>query len=249
MLITILKDIVKHTSLGAFDAVKITGTGTETLVEAVNGKDQLILKAKLNQPCDDLRGEFGMNALTVLAGYLDFPSFRAEGAKVEIERRVRGGEEIPVKISFSDPNGQNFNYRLMAKNVVAVQPEIPDVTWNVEFVPQKPKIEEFRKLASILSGVHKEFLPRTLDGNLRFYIGGENTATHDGFMVFEHGITGKLTGGTAWPIPTFLNVLRLADQTDVTVRMSEDSGLLAASVNSGVAEYTFIIGGRDASAS
>jgi hypothetical protein len=247
MLISILRDIVKHTAaLGFIDTIKVTGSETETLIESVNLKENLILKATLNQPSPDLLGTFGMNNLSVLAGYAEFPSFRADGATVTVSRRPRNGESVPEKITFTDHQGQSFNYRLMSKEVVQAQPELPAIDWDVSIVPEKGKVEEFRRLSSILGGVHKDFIPRTIEGDLRFYIGGENTATHDGFLIFQKNVKGKMPGTIAWSAAAFLNLVRFAEQESCEIQMSSQ-GLLALTVTSDFATYTFILGGKDAS--
>lgn len=245
MLLNILRDIVKHTEDLKFETLKISGDDTETLVESVNLKDNVIIKGRLNQPCPDLRGVFGMSSLSVLAGYAEFPSFRADGARVTVSRRQRNGEEVPEKITFTDNQGQTFNYRLMSREVVQAQPELPSIDWDVTVTPETGKIEEFRRLSQILGGVHKDFIPRVIDGDLRFYIGGENTATHDGFLIFQRGVRGKLPGTVAWSAASFLSLMKQAEKGACEVRMSQQ-GLLALTVPSDLAEYTYILGGKDA---
>lgn len=244
MLLPILRDIVKFTSLGFIDTLRITGTEEETRIESISLKESVVLKAKLATPSPDLIGQFGMGNLNILKGFVEIANFRADGAKVQVKRRERNGEEVPEKISFIDAHGQTLNYRLMAKEIVSEQPKMMPIKWDVSFKPTKSNIENFAKVASILSGVHKEFVPKVQNGNLYFYLGGENTAMHDGVVIFAEGINGKLRSSPHWSISTLLAVLKLADEAS-DCRMELDSdGLLGITLETNTAEYQYLMAGK-----
>jgi hypothetical protein len=65
-----------------------------------------------------------------------------------------------------------------------------------------------------------------------------DASTHAGSFVFHSGIIGKLKQSWAWPVSQIQSILGLSG--DVTMRIS-DAGALQITVNSGLAEYNYIL--------
>ena len=108
-------------------------------------------------------------------------------------------------------------------------------TWDIEFQPTVSSIQRLKYHAA----AHTEetvFQVKTDNNDLVFSFG--DASTHAGSFVFEAGITGKLKQEWAWPVNQVMSILALAG--DKTVRIS-DAGAMQISVNSGLAEYNYIL--------
>ena len=80
------------------------------------------------------------------------------------------------------------------------------------------------------------FIAKTEDGDLKFYFGDHST--HAGNFVFAPDVTGEVKRGWHWPIAHVINILSL--DGDKTMKISDD-GAMQIVVNSGLAEYTYIL--------
>jgi hypothetical protein len=79
-----LLDIVKNTyGLGIIDLVKVSGTDTETTIEALAEDRSVIVQAKLNGPVAEFIGTFGMPNLGKLNTILGIPEYK-DNAKISI---------------------------------------------------------------------------------------------------------------------------------------------------------------------
>jgi hypothetical protein len=108
-------------------------------------------------------------------------------------------------------------------------------SWEVEFQPTVAAIQRLKYQAA----AHTEettFQVKTDNDNLVFSFG--DASTHAGSFVFHSGITGKLKQSWAWPVSQIQSILGLSG--DVTMRIS-DAGALQITVNSGLAEYNYIL--------
>src|SRR5690606_32602337 len=139
-----LLDVVKHTGgLGFIDTVKITGTETETFVEAMDTERTVIIKAKLLKPEAELVGEFGMSHLSLLQGLLNFANFKTDGASIVVKRKDRNGKQTPEEIVFKGDNGTSpASYRLMSSELIPDQAKFLGTAWDVEVSPGRSKVTE-----------------------------------------------------------------------------------------------------------
>ena len=238
-------DIVKHTgSLGFIEAVKVTGTDEETVVEAMDNDRTVIIKANLLNPNADLKGEFGMSHLSLLQGLLTYPNFKADGASMTVNRRERQGKGlVPEEIEFKDEKGQTASYRLMSSDIIPEQAKFLGTAWDVEVDPSVSKIKEFQALAGLYGSFESYFCAKTVDGELRFYIGDEGSSMHRAFLTIEEGVTGNLGGDLHWPIAQVLSILKLGIDENLKLQFS-GRGALQITMTSGQAEYRFILPAR-----
>ena len=80
------------------------------------------------------------------------------------------------------------------------------------------------------------FVSKTVDGDLVFYFGDHST--HAGNFVFAHDVPGELKREWHWPTQHVINILSL--DGDKVLRFSDD-GAAQIIVDSGIAEYTYIL--------
>jgi len=235
----ILQDLVAHThALGCIPLVKISSTDEETTIEAMAEDRSVIVNAKTLAPVDQFVGIFGMPNLNKLDIHLKCPEYK-EGANISVVKAQRNGEEIPTGLHFKNAAGDFQNdYRFMNTEIINEKlksVKFKGAKWEIEFEPQVTSIQKLKFQAQ----AHSEetvFQVKTDNNDLIFSFG--DASTHAGNFVFEAGITGKLKQEWAWPVNQVMSILALAG--DKTVRIS-DAGAMQISVNSGLAEYNYIL--------
>lgn len=234
-----LQDIVQHTfGLGNIDLVKITGTAEETAINTVAEDRSVIIEAKFKQAHPEFIGTFGMPNLGKLNTILNIPEYK-EDAKLTITKQERNGETVPVGVHFENAAGDFKNdYRFMTAEVIndklkAVK--FKGVRWGVDIVPTNQNIQRLKFQASANSE-ESTFVAKTENGDLKFYFG--DAASHAGNFVFQAGVDGSITKSWSWPVSAVISILSLPG--DKTFKIS-DEGAAMITVDSGLAEYSYII--------
>jgi len=234
-----LKDLIQYThGLGCIDLIKITGTDTETQINAVAEDKSVIVNGKFNSPSADFIGTFGMPNLNKLKTILSFDDYD-ERAVINVTRQNKNGEDVPVGIHFETKVGDFVNdYRLMAKAVIEEKvkpPTFKGAQWNVEFEPTVAGILRLKKQAQANSE-EQNFVTKTDNGDLKIYF--RDPSTHSGNFVFQLDITGTLSRQWQWPVKVFLALMDLPG--DKIVRIS-DQGVAEITVDSGIATYQYLL--------
>ena len=235
----ILQDLVAHTHiLGFLPLVKISSDDTETSIESMAEDRSVILQAKTLKPVSELEGVFGMPNLNKLDLHLKCPEYK-ENATIEVVIQNRNGEDIPTGLHFENAAGDFKNdYRFMNAEIIneALKTvKFKGSKWDIEFQPTVGSIQRLKYQAA----AHTEettFQVKTDGDNLVFSFG--DASTHAGNFVFQSGITGKLKQTWAWPVQQVMSILNLSG--DVTMHIA-DAGALQITVNSGLAEYKYIL--------
>lgn len=239
----VIQDIVKHTAgLGFISTVKVTGSDTETLLDAMDSDRTVILKAKLNNPMPEFAGEFGMGMLDKLQGITGLLNFQAEGTTVEVVRSERNGTSIPSDLSVKDVEGNEDKYRFMNKETVdqiLQTVKFKGVDWDVTFEPTKQKVSELQQLAGVYGGVEPNFTVKTEDGNLIITVGA-NDGSFTGKRIFAKNVDGEIKEGFAWPLSQVLSILKLGMSSSCVMQISS-KGALQISVDSGIGQYDYIL--------
>jgi hypothetical protein len=234
-----LLDLVEHThDLGCIDLVKITGTAKETVIDGIAEDRSVVVQGRFLTPVADFIGTFGMPNLTKLKILLNLQEYR-ENAEITVRRQERNGEQAPVGLHFKNTAGDFKNdYRFMTSEIVAEKlktAKFRGANWNIEFEPTIAGIHRL-KMQAQANVEESTFQTRTDAGDLKFMFGDHST--HAGEFVFHPGITGELKRPWAWPVKQIISIMDLTG--DKTVRMSDD-GAAMISVNSGIAEYNYIL--------
>ena len=234
-----LQDLITHTNgLGDVDLIKVSGTDTETHINAISEKKTVIVSGVLNSPIADFIGVFGMPNLTKLKTVLGFDDYD-EHAKISVVRTTRDGVDVPTTIHFETKDGTFVNdYRLMTNSIVEEKVKtvtFKGTTWNVEFEPTIAGIQRLKKQASANSE-EEHFTFTTVKGDLKINFG--DPSTHSGNFVFQPGVTGSLTKVWNWPVKVFLAIMDLPG--DKKVRIA-DAGATEITVDSGLATYTYLL--------
>lgn len=234
-----LLDLVEHThDLGCIDLVKITGTAKETVIDGIAEDRSVVVQGRFITPVADFIGTFGMPNLVKLKILLNLQEYR-ENADITVRRQERNGEQAPVGLHFKNAAGDFKNdYRFMTGEIVAEKlktAKFRGANWNIEFEPTVAGIQRL-KMQAQANAEENTFQTRTEAGDLKFMFGDHST--HAGEFVFHPGVTGELKRAWAWPVKQVISILDLTG--DKTVRISDD-GAAMITVNSGIAEYNYIL--------
>jgi len=179
-----------------------------------------------------------MPNLAKLKVLLNLAEYR-ENANIAVTHQERNGETVPVGIHFENATGDFKNdYQFMAQEVIAEKlktPKFKGANWDVEFEPTMIGIQKL-KMQAQANSEEQNFQVITDNGNLKLLFG--DRSTHAGEFVFQSGITGNLKGKWLYRVKQIISILDLVG--DKTFRIS-DSGVAQITVNSGVAEYNYIL--------
>ena len=234
-----LLDLVEHThELGCIDLVKITGDETETVIDGTAEDRSVVVHGKFLVPVADFVGTFGMPNLAKLKVLLNLQEYR-ENADIAVVRQDRAGTVMPVGLHFKNSTGDFKNdYRFMTSEIVTEKmktPKFRGVTWHIEFEPTVASIMRLKMQASA-NAEELNFQAKTDGTDLKFYFGDHST--HAGEFVFQSGVSGSLKRAWSWPVKQFISIMDLTG--DKIVKISDD-GAAQITVNSGIAEYSYIL--------
>jgi len=234
-----LLDLVEHThDLGCIDLVKITGTAKETVIDGIAEDRSVVVQGRFLTPVADFIGTFGMPNLVKLKILLNLQEYR-ENADITVRRQERNGEQAPVGLHFKNAAGDFKNdYRFMTAEIVAEKlktAKFRGANWNIEFEPTIAGIQRM-KMQAQANAEESTFQTRTENSDLKFMFGDHST--HAGEFVFHPGVTGELKRAWSWPVKQVISILDLTG--DKIVRISDD-GAAQITVNSGIAEYNYIL--------
>lgn len=238
-----LKDILKHThGLGIFDMVKITGTDAETTIETTDAEKTVILKGKtINTVTDFADATVGLSRMSVLNGYLQYPGFDDDAAKVEIITQERNGDTVPVEVKFEAADGTDAVYRFMLADVINQQlKEIKfrGAEFDFDIVPTAKNIKDLVYFNGILGAFESNFSPRIVDKKLYFHI-GDGVSDRTKILIAE-GVDAKINADLRWPLDIVLKILKLSDSANATLSINT-KGLLQIKLHSGLGEYTYLL--------
>jgi len=231
-----LKDLITHShDLGCVDLVKITGDATSTIIEGLAEDRSVIINAEFHKPIPEFVGVFGMPKMSTLKTIIGIEEY-ANNAIIKV---MHDSDNKPTSIKFKNENGdfQN-NYRFMEKQVVEEKLKSVNfngATWHVELEPTVASIQRL-KYQAMANSIETTFIAKTEDGNLVFYFGDHST--HAGNFIFATNVGGELKRDWHWPIAHVINILSLPG--DKVFRVSDD-GAAQIIVDSGIAEYTYIL--------
>jgi len=234
-----LKDLIDHTlGLGTIELIKVTGTDTETAINAVAENKSVIISGIFKDPIADFIGVFRMPNLNKLKTIIGFDDYD-EKSKINVIRTQRDGVDVPASIHFETKTGDFVNdYRLMLKSVVDEKVKsvsFKGAKWNVEFEPTVAGIQRLKK-QSQANSEEEHFIFKTDGSDLKVYFG--DASTHSGNFVFNTPVTGTLAGTHRWPVKEFLAIMDLVG--DKKVKISEQ-GATEITVDSGIATYVYLL--------
>jgi hypothetical protein len=239
----VVQDIVKMTAgLGFISAVKVTGTDSETSLDAMDQDRTVILKAKLHNVVPEFAGEFGLGNLGFLAGVSNLSNYKEADATIDVVSRERNGVSSPDHLLFKDADGNTDQYRFMSKEIIEQTLQtvkFKGTEWDVTFEPTKAKVSELQQVAGIYGGIEPNFTVKTENGNLIVTVGAAD-GSFTGKRTFATNIDGELNEGYAWPLSQVLAILKLGMSASCVMQISK-RGALQISVDTGIGKYDYIL--------
>ena len=237
----ILQDVVAKThSLGFLSLVKVTGDDAGTTVESMAEDRSVILSANTKEKVAEFGANiFGMPNLDKLALHLKNPEYQ-KNSKLTVVEQDRNGVTIPTGIHFENEAGDFQNdYRFMNSEIINEKlksVKFKGATWEVEFEPSMASINRM-KLQSAAHAEETVFTVKTEKNTLVFYFGDHST--HSGDFVFQHtGIETELKHSWSWPVAQVQAILSLDGKQIMKI---SDQGAMQITVDSGLAEYDYIL--------
>lgn len=236
----ILQDLIDHTStLEGIDLIKITGSKTDTAINASAENRTVVLSAKFKVPVLGFEGVFGMPNLSTLKTILGFGDEYDENARITIATQMRDQIDQPATIHFENKTGDFINdYRLMEK--VIVEQKVKDVlfkgaTWNVDFQPNIAGIQRFKKQRTVHTD-ETVFSTTIVNNTLKINFG--DPATHSGSFTFQSDLTGTLSRPIMWSVKQFIAVMDVVGDKHIYI---SDQGVMRITVDTGIADYEYLL--------
>src|SRR6056300_714170 len=235
----IFKDILKHThGLGIFEMVKITGSLESTEIETVDPDKTVIFKGETHNPVPDfVDSTIGLSRMGVLQGYLQYPGFDDDSAKVEVVKQERNEETVPTEIKFVSADGNDAHYRFMLADVINQQLKsikFKGAEFDVNIVPTDKNLKDLSYFNSVLGTYEANFSPKT-DGTQLFFHIGDGVSDRTKILI-SSDIDGSITKDWRWPLDIVLRILKLSDSGNCVMSIN-DQGLLQIIVDSGISKY------------
>ena len=236
----IMQDLVKHAvTTGFFDKVKITANKKGVQIEALETNKQVILKAHTNAPVEGWEGEFGLANLSLLQSIVNDSEYAHKDSTLEIQYQARGGSDVPSELHYTNKSKTFVAYRFVSKEMVPDQPKYNEPAWDVTVKPTKQAFQQFAWAANSLSSYEQYFIPKTVDGALRFYIGEEGGANQRGGVQFAPDVKGDFDSNHKWQISLISQALKLTDGADSSVKLSS-KGAIQVELDTGLVTYKFV---------
>ncbi len=235
-----LQDLVAHTyNLGFLPLVKVSATDDETVIESMAEDRSVIVNAKTHNPVTDVEGTFGMPNLDKLSVHLKCPEYR-EDAKITVVREQRNGLKVATGIHFENAAGDFENdYRFMNSDIIndkLKSVKFKGAKWLVEFEPSAASIQRL-KFQAIANTDETTFQVST-DNNKNLVFSFGDGSSHAGSFIFQSEVAAKLKQTWSWPVARVLSILNLDGK--IVMKFS-DVGALQITVDSGLAEYNYIL--------
>lgn len=239
----VFKDVLKHThGLGIFEMVKITGTLDKTEIETVDAEKTVIFKGETHTAVPDfVDSTIGLSRMGVLQGYLQYPGFDDDGAKIKVVNQERNGVDTPVEVEFTSADGNDAHYRFMLADVINQQLKaikFKGAEFDVNIVPTQKNLKDLGYFNTVLGGYEAMFSPKT-DGTQLFFHIGDGVSDRTKILI-SNEIEGTISKDWRWPLDIVLKILRLSDSGNCVMSIN-DQGLLQIIVDSGLAKYTYLL--------
>jgi hypothetical protein len=239
-----IKDVIQDISKivvgpSFFEKIKVVSDSKSTSIEALEKDKQVILKASTVKPVDGWAGEFGLANLNLLSSIVGDSEFGHKDSALTLIHQQKNGVDVPSELHYLNKSKSFINYRFVDKTLVPEQPKYSEPTWDVKIKPSKKEIQQFAWAAGSLGQYESYFIPKTVDGDLKFFIGDEGAASQRGGVVFSSGVKGDFDSTHKWPVGMIMTVLKLTDSVEAEMAFSI-KGAIQITLNSGIGIYKFI---------
>lgn len=255
-----LRDLVKHTNNLGVQVIKVTGDSAgKVIIEGMEEDKTVVIKGKFLKNIPELEGVCGLGQLDQLNNILNIYNHKDD--KVEIKRETRkfsmivkdsSGDTvldsdgnptyeeieedvIGVLLFKRDSDKMQNPYRVTDKRQIVDQYDFLGADWDVEVEPTQMAIDMLGKQSGI--GFSETFGVKTEDGNLFIVLGDPSMQAS---FLFAKNVKGKMANPWTWDLSKVLNILKLSSNAECSMHFL-DKGLLQITLNTGQAEYNYIL--------
>ena len=233
-------DMCKYVvSTGFFEKIKIVASANDVIVESLEKDNEVVLKGKFKEGITGIDGEFGLSNLDLLKHITNDSEFSLPETALKIVTETKGNEVIPTEFAYENKSKTFINYRFMPKQFVPNQPTFKDPVWEITINPSKLSTQQFNWAAAGLGSYEQYFIPKVVNGELKFFIGEDAAAAQRGGIVFSSNIKVPFDTKHKWKIAPIQTVLKLADSADCDLSFST-KGAIRITLNTGIGEYKFL---------
>jgi len=256
MLLDYLRDMVKYTSRLGFNAIELYD---ENGVINIEGSDEnnktLVLKGHFLKPVPEFDGKCGLGNVELLSNYVNAYDHRDDVATVvrkdvSVLTEVRDKDDkilmdasgepkmksttmnVVEQIIFERGTQMKNDYRVMDIRMLTVQPKFGGLPWDIEIEPTSHAIDLLATQTGF--GAENHFGLSVIDKVLYLTFG--STAV----IEFAYDVEGEIEKPWEWDAKKILDVLKLSSGAKCSMHFS-DKGALQITLNSGLAEYNYII--------
>lgn len=230
----ILLDLVAHTMPIGLETVKFM-CEDEILINGITDDKTIMLRAVVHSQVDGFEGVFGIPNLSKLNAILHLEPYQ-QNEIIELQHKDDG---TPSDVHFENSEGTFKNdHRFMSTADVTEKLKSLKLKREPEYdINITPSLQSIT-LLGYQSGISDEevFSVKTDGRNLKFYFGDHST--HAGEFVFASDVDGKMTGSCYWFVNRVLPILKLDGKTAMSF---SDQGMLKIVVDSGLAEYEYLL--------
>jgi hypothetical protein len=235
-----IQDLTKYVvSTGFFDKIKVTSSSKGTAIEALEKEKEVVLKGSFTQASTELDGEIGFSNLSLLSHIASDSEFNSKESTLEVVYETKNGEKQATELNYINKSRSYINYRFMAKQLIPDQPKFMQPQWDVTITPSKAHIQQFAWASAGLGAYEQYFIPKIVDGNLKFFIGEDGAAAQRGGVVFATDLTETFEAAHKWKIAQIMTVLKLSETADCEMSFST-KGVIQITLSTGVGSYRYI---------
>jgi hypothetical protein len=237
-----LSEIIKQTS-SLFPLLVVVNDTTTREFRGMTPDKSLILRCVPKFDLVGLEGEVAISDLSMLSGLLSFASYNTDAATFRVNRAERKGIEYAESMVFGDGKKAGATFRLTNPANIReeeIPPPIKSIPWELELVPEKSSVMEFSQLASLYSKTEPLFLPQTVDGDLHFSVGEENSSMHHASMVFAEDVGVTIKGVARYSIATFHTLAKIASPYPHKLCLTS-RGVIGFQIETANATYDYIL--------
>ena len=255
-----LRDLVRNTGNLDVQIIKITGDiDGKVTIEGMDEGKTVVIKGKFIKDIPEFEGTFGLSNLDELSGYLNI--YSSPASKIEIIREdksfstvVKDENHQPILDDDGNPTYEEVvenviselhfkldseeminRYRVVDKRMITDQYNFLGAKWDIEIEPSQASIEKLAKQASV--GYTETFGVKTKDGNLYVVMGIPELQSS---FLFAKDVEGEITNPWLWDLSKVLSILKLSSNAECTMSFL-DKGVLQITLNTGLAEYNYIL--------
>jgi hypothetical protein len=238
----LLQDLLSHTAqLGGVELIKIVGTKEETNVITKDNANTVMIYGKFKNAHPEFIGTFGMPNIQKLKNILEFEEYNDPSA-ISLTYRVEKGVQTTAPETFHfETKEKDFvnEYRLMSEDIINkfMNFDFAGATYVIEWVPKIASIQRLkRQMSATIADL--TFKATMVGKEIKFYLGDE--ASHSANFVFETEFVGTMQHAYSFPLKYFVGILDLVGDKKIYI---SDSGLMKITIDSGLAEYEYLIPG------